>query len=173
MGANMIIRFEKLGEKHKKPVMEIYNYYVKTSTAAFPETPQPEDMFERFLNAAKGYPAYAVIEGEEDKVIAFCMIHAYYPHTSFAATAALTYFIHSDFVGKGIGSQCLEKLEAEAIQMGITNLVADISSENEGSINFHRQHGFKMVGELNGIGNKFGRDFGIVLMQKKLSAKYE
>ena len=63
---------------------------------------------------------------------------------------------------------CLDKLEKEAAKQGISNLIADISSENYGSINFHKKHEFSVVGELNEIGRKLDRNFSIVLMQKKI-----
>ncbi|MFR5543872.1 MAG: hypothetical protein ACLTHJ_00065 [Intestinibacter bartlettii] len=33
----MNISFEKMGNEHQKPVMEIFNYYITTFTAALPE----------------------------------------------------------------------------------------------------------------------------------------
>lgn len=51
--------------------------------------------------------------------------------------------------------------------MGITDLVAEISSENYGSIAFHKKHGFYIAGELKNIGMKVNRKFGIMYMQKK------
>ena len=52
--------------------------------------------------------------------------------------------------------------------MGIKNIVAEVSSENEQSIEFHKKHGVVVAGELIDIGEKFGRSFGVVYMQKRL-----
>ena len=52
--------------------------------------------------------------------------------------------------------------------MGIKNLLAEVSSENNGSLSFHKKHGFEVVGELKNIGTKFNRKFGIVYMQKTI-----
>lgn len=52
--------------------------------------------------------------------------------------------------------------------MGIKHLVASISSENEASIHFHSNCGFRRAGELSDIGEKLGRGFGVVLMQKDI-----
>lgn len=163
----MHIKFEELSEIHQIPVIDIYNYYVKTGTAAFPSEPIPYESFYRFLNIAESYPAYAVIY-ENTTVIGFCMLSEYLPHSTFHMTASLTYFLSPEYTGKGIGSMCIKKLEEEAKKRNIKNLISDISSENPGSINFHKKHGFAVIGELKGIANKFDRDFSLVLMQKKL-----
>ncbi len=52
--------------------------------------------------------------------------------------------------------------------MGIRHLIAEVSSENEGSLTFHQKHGFTVVGELKEIGYKLDRTFGVVLLQKTL-----
>ncbi|WP_411679767.1 N-acetyltransferase family protein [Clostridium thailandense] len=53
--------------------------------------------------------------------------------------------------------QCLLKLQEYASEMGITDLVAEISSENHGSIEFHKKYDFYIAGELKNIGIKFNR----------------
>lgn len=87
---------------------------------------------------------------------------------TFKSTVTITYFIANDYTRKGLGSECLKKLEQEAVEMGIKNIVAEVSSENEQSIEFHKKHGFVVAGELKDIGEKFGRSFGVVYMQKRL-----
>jgi phosphinothricin acetyltransferase len=165
----MNIKFEKMGFEYQTQIMEIYNYYVENSTAAFPESAVPEQFFAMLLEKAKGYPAYAVIDAETLEVAGFCMLSAYIPASTFRETAAVTYFIAKKYTGKGVGAQCLERLETEAMQMGIKQIVADVSTENKGSLTFHQRHGFEVCGTLKNIGNKLGRHFGIILLQKELN----
>lgn len=162
-----MITFEQLNSKHQNSVMKIYNYYVETTTSAFPSQPMPEEYFKVFLNMTEGkYPAYAVMDG--DQVAGFCMLTAYHPAKTFSKTASVTYFIDKTYTGKGIGKQCLTKLIEDAKQIGICHLISDISTENTGSINFHEKNGFRKIGEFEGIGEKLGRSFGLVLMQKDI-----
>lgn len=160
-----MITFEQLSTKHQNDVMKIYNYYVETTTSAFPSQPMPEAFFHVFLEMTEGkYPAYVVLDGEN--VAGFCMLTAYHSAQTFSKTASVTYFIDKEYTGKGIGKQCLEKLIEEAKKMGICHLISDISNENTGSINFHEKNGFRKVGEFEAIGEKLGRSFGLVLMQR-------
>ena len=56
----MNLSFEKLSLEHKYPVMEIYNYYIEHTFAAFPGTKLPSNFYEKILEDIKDYPAYAV-----------------------------------------------------------------------------------------------------------------
>ncbi|MDY2881113.1 MAG: GNAT family N-acetyltransferase [Romboutsia timonensis] len=88
--------------------------------------------------------------------------------STFKSTATITYFIAEDYTRKGLGSECLKKLEEDAVKMGIKNIIAEVSSENKQSIDFHKKHGFVVAGELKDIGEKFEHSFGVVYMQKRL-----
>ncbi|MGM9591599.1 MAG: GNAT family N-acetyltransferase [Oscillospiraceae bacterium] len=163
----MNLTFAALGTEHQSAVMEIFNYYVQTGTAAFPAQPLPEPFFAMLLKKSEGgYPAYAVLD--EEKVIGFCQLSPHSPFSSFSKTADCTYFLSPEYTGRGIGGQCLSRLIAEGRNMGIRHFVASISSENTASLRFHESQGFRRVGELSDIGEKLGRSFGVVLMQKDI-----
>lgn len=70
-----------------------------------------------------------MVDASAGNVVGFCWLSAM-PCGKFRKTAKITSFIARDHVGKGIGKQCLDQLEADARQMGIENIIAEISSEN-------------------------------------------
>ena len=43
----MNLSFEKLSMEHKYPVMEIYNYYIEHTFAAFPGNKLPSNFYEK------------------------------------------------------------------------------------------------------------------------------
>ena len=165
----MNIVFENMCEKHRTGIMKIFNYYVENGTAAFPAKALPEQFYGMLLKKSEGYPAYALVDTDKDTVIGFCQLSPYHPFSSFMKTACLTYFIDPEYTGQGLGSDCFARLARDARQMQIEHLIAEVSSENEGSISFHKKHGFAAVGELPNIGEKLGRRFGIIYMQKDIS----
>lgn len=164
----MQIIFEKMGIEHQESIMKVFNYYIETSTAAFPASALPEEFYFKLMEMTKGYPAYTIVNSETHEVLGFCMLRAYNPFSSFNETAEISYFISKEHVGKGIGEQCLKKLESEAKQMGIKHIIAEISSENQQSLGFHNKCGFRTCGSLKNIGKKFERSFDVVYMQKEL-----
>jgi len=52
--------------------------------------------------------------------------------------------------------------------MGITTILASISSLNEGSLAFHQKNGFRECGRFRDIGVKKGRSFDGIWMQRVL-----
>ncbi|WP_312045238.1 GNAT family N-acetyltransferase [Anaerotignum sp.] len=164
----MNIVFEKLGMEHQKPVMEIFNYYVATGTSAFPPTPLPEQFYPMLMKRSEGLCAYAVVDADANRTVGFCSLSPFQPFSTFQGTANISYFIAEDYTAKGIGAKCLSLLEQDSKVLGVHHFIAEISSENQPSIQFHKKNGFLQVGEFKRIGEKFGREFNIVLMQKML-----
>ena len=162
----MNLQFDVMTKEYSKEVMDIFNYYVENSFAAYPETTLPYDFFNKFIELTKGYPAFVIKNKTNKKVVGFCFLHAYHPFSVFRETAEITYFLEKDEVGKGIGRQALQKLEEEAKKMGINKLLANISSENSYSIEFHKKNGFIECGRFHHIGRKKNRHFDVVWMEK-------
>lgn len=164
----MGIVFEGLDERHQKDVMGILNDYIAEGTAAFPRDVLPEPFFDMIKKRSEGLSAYVLLEEEQNKVIGFCALNPYSPFSTFKGTAMVSYFIGKESTGKGLGTMCLQRLEEDAKRLGVRHLIAEISDENRGSLRFHENHGFRQVGALEGIGEKLGRVFGVILMQKTL-----
>jgi len=162
---NVII--ESLTKDSQKEIIDIFNYYVENSFAAYPEHKLPYEAFNHFLKMCEGYPAI-IAKDEQGNVLGFGMLRSYNPFPTFSQTAEITYFIKPGYTSKGLGKKILDFLVGKAIEKGITSILASISSLNDGSINFHKKNGFVECGRLRGIGNKMGKRFDVVYMQKML-----
>ncbi|MBP8082427.1 MAG: N-acetyltransferase [Spirochaetes bacterium] len=162
----MNVRFERLSESHTVDVMDIFNYYAENEFSAFAEGRMPDKFFAMMLNSVINYPAYAVYENS--LLAGFGFLHSYSPMGIFKKTASITYFLHPSFTRKGIGSTVLEKLIEDAAAAGIENIMAEIASENQVSINFHKKHNFVECGRFQSIAEKFDKKFDIIWMQRKI-----
>ena len=95
----MNLSFEKLSMEHKYPVMEIYNYYIEHTFAAFPGNKLPSNFYEKILDDIKDYPAYAV--KLDDKVVGFCYLCSYKNYKTLKETAEVGWMlVNSFFVDK-------------------------------------------------------------------------
>lgn len=165
----MKIRYEQFTEKYGKDVIDIFNYYIENSFAAFPEQALPHVAFPVMQSLAKDYPAFILLDDDAgSKCVGFGFLKSYNPMPAFRFTAACTYFLHHTYTGKNLGSSVLARLESEALTKGIRTLLAEISSENPGSIEFHKQNGFTECGRFKGIGVKMNKTFDVIWMQKEL-----
>ncbi|MBN2734392.1 MAG: N-acetyltransferase [Methanomicrobiaceae archaeon] len=159
--------YQKISESDRKGVTDIFNYYIENSFAAYPEGKVPYEFFDNFLAIAAKYPSVSVRD-DKGEAAGFGMLRPHSPFPSFSHTADITYFIRPDSTGKGIGKKILEILENDGRKLGISVILAGISSKNPGSINFHSKNGFTKCGVFPDIGKKHGEFFSEVWMYKKI-----
>lgn len=143
-------------------VTDIFNYYVRESFAAYPDEPVGNRLFADKMKALK---LFYVLE-LEDKIAGFAYLDSYRHVNNFNHTGVLTYFLHPDYTGRGLGKVLMDKIIQEGRAAGITNYIAHISSHNKQSLDFHKKHGFEEAGRLRKIGKKFGEYFDVVWVQK-------
>ena len=148
-------------------IIDIFNYYVENSFAAYPEKKFPYQAFDMFLQMSDGFPTGS-IRDQNGRIVGFGMLRAHNPMQTFSRTAEVTYFIHPDHTGKGLGKMLLSSLEKGAIEKGIKNILANISSLNPRSIEFHQKNGFIECGRFKKVGKKNGEEFDTIWMQKLL-----
>lgn len=156
-----------LEEPDRTSVIDLFNYYVEHSDAAFPETRVPYESFDLMMQAARGYPTVAA-KSRNGSLAGFGMLRPYHPMPAFAHTAEITYFIRPEDTGKGLGTRMLQYLETEGKRRGISVILANISSRNEGSIRFHQREGFFECGRFRNVGKKRGIFFDTVWMEKQV-----
>lgn len=151
----------------REAIIDIFNYYIENSFAAFPESRLTYQAFDMFLQISKGFPT-GVIKDSDGKTFGFGMLRAHNPMPVFAHAAEISCFIDNGHTGKGIGRGLLEYLESEGRKKGIKTILACISSLNPGSIKFHRNNGFAECGRFRDVGTKKGQVFDTVWMQKMI-----
>ena len=157
----------QISNEDRKAIMDIFNHYVENSFAAYPENKLPYQAFDMFLQMSSGFPTGS-IRDQNGKIVGFGMLRTHNPMPTFSQTAEVTYFIHPDHTGVGLGKMLLSFLEKGAVEKGITNILANISSLNPRSIEFHQKNGFKECGRFRKVGKKNGQEFDTVWMQKML-----
>jgi L-amino acid N-acyltransferase YncA len=160
------IRFEKMGQGDREAVIDLFNYYIENSFAAYPEKKVPYGLFERFLSLTDGYPAVTVRDEDQgDRIVGFAFLRPYHPLSAFRRAAEITCFIAPGYTGQGIGSKILERIKGEARRKGIDTILANVSSLNESSLRFHERRGFAECGRFRRVAKKKGQDLDVVWMQ--------
>jgi L-amino acid N-acyltransferase YncA len=166
-GIFMSISLKSITKENQKAIMDIFNYYIEHSFAAYPEKRLPYEFFDKLLQMSLGYPAI-IAEDENGTVLGYGMLRAFNPLPTFSQTAEISYFLRPESTGKGIGQIMLEHLIQKGKQEGLISILASISSLNEGSIRFHKKNGFLECGRFKNICLKLGKLFDVVYMQKML-----
>lgn len=160
MATGMHIR--EMQESDRDAVMRIFNHYAETGYAAYPDGPLPVQFFPHLK---EGAISAIVLEGDGG-IAGFGLLKPFFPFPAFKKTGMVTYFVDPGRTGKGLGTRLFLRLLDDAKKNGLKVLLANISSRNEGSIRFHARHGFAVAGTLAGVGEKFGKPFDVVWMQR-------
>lgn len=147
-------------------IIAILNHYIIHSMAAYPSTPIPPQAWERFKSMCRPECLWAM--EMDGAVIGFGMLKWYMGQGSFDHSADVGYFILPEYVGKGLGKKFLLHMEQEARQMGITVMVANVSSQNPASLRFQQAMGYAECGRIPAVGIKHGQTFDIVWFYKNL-----
>ena len=167
MSTSTDLKFTPLSESDGDEVIRIFNYYIEHSDAAFFDDPVPLVFYGQIMTLVGDYPSVAVRDADTT-LVGFGMLRPHSPVPAFRHTAQIAYFVRPDRTGRGIGRKMLTYLEEEGRNAGISCILAEISSQNEGSIRFHLKNGFRECGRFVRVGKKGGRFFDTVWMQKEI-----
>lgn len=162
-----MIEFKDVNENDYAAILNVYNYYIKNSTATF----HMHELSEQEIKASlpknhKVYKTYTIWFNSE--FCGYCYINYWKPRHAYDLSVELTLYIKPEFQGKGIGRQTLEFLEQTSKQKGLKNLLGVITLENTASIKLFEKMGYEKVGHLKNIGEKFGRVLDVVTYQKQI-----
>jgi L-amino acid N-acyltransferase YncA len=150
-------------------ITAIYNALLETTTHEWTEELHTVDERAEWLasqNAAR-FPALVAIDSGE--VVGWATYGDFRDSVrwpGYRFTVEHSIHVREDHWGRGVGRLLIDALIERARQAGKHVMVAGIDADNTGSIRFHERLGFVEVGRMPGIGEKFGRRLGLVLMQR-------
>jgi len=160
-------KIRRVKEDDRGAVAGVFNYFVENSFAAYPDKKVGPEIFDLLKNMSRG-GAFYVAETPGKEVVGFALLRHHQIAEAFKKAGEITYFILPEHERRGLGARFMEIVSEDARAAGVETLLANISSLNEVSLNFHLKHGFKECGRFVRIGQKFGRDFDVIWMQKFL-----
>ena len=141
------------------PVMlDIYNDEVLHGSATFDVT--PKTLKERQVwFGAHTWPARPLLVATDGNcVLGYASLSDYKPKEAYAGTAEISVYVARDARGRRIGRQLVEALiEHAKREPSLHVLVSIVCAENAASLALHRKLGFREVGTLHAVGQKFGR----------------
>lgn len=142
-------------------VAELYNWYVRHSTATFQYAPATvEEMRANIAGVLDGAP-FLVAETASGRLAGYACAHPYHAREAYAWSVETTIYCSPDFVGQGVGRRLYAPLLALLREQGYCRAAALLARPNPESEAFHRAMGFRKVGCEPQAGFKFGRWLGV------------
>ncbi len=161
----MEIKLRNYQTSDTEQIVTVLNYYIANSTALYDyharSVEQQQAIFEEKLQ--KGFPV--IVAEIDSKIVGFGYYSEFRFREAYKFTVEHSVYVAPDEHGKGIGKIVLQDLIALAKQQKLHTMVAVIDSENQGSIAFHEQFGFEIVGNIRESGFKFERWLHSIIMQ--------
>lgn len=151
-------------------IHEIYAHSVINETASWEYEPPPEhEMINRFKTIkAANYPYLVALKGQ--KILGFAYVGLFRGREGWRFVCENSVYVHQDARGLGIAKSLMVYLIQECKKRGLKTIMAVIGdSENKASIALHNSLGFKQIGVLEKVGEKFGKILDSVFMQLDIS----
>lgn len=146
-------------------ILEIINHQILNSTSIYDY--EPHDFEEQKLwFEQKSEQNFPIIVAEYENIpIGYATYGSFREKIGYRYTVEHSVYIAEGFTGKGVGNLLLAELILLAKKQGLHNMIGVIDLENQGSIYFHKKHGFEIAGTIKESGYKFDRWLDSVYMQ--------
>jgi len=161
------INFWEAKETDLNKLLDIYNFYLRNTTATFDYDEIDMDEFRSRISFQHGSCKTYLIKAQ-GKLAGFCFLTQFKNKPAFDRTAEIGIYLSPAFTRKGIGKAAVEFLENYARGTGIKVIISNISGENEASIKLFAEMNYIKCGHFREIGEKFGRILDVVYYQKIL-----
>jgi L-amino acid N-acyltransferase YncA len=150
-------------------VFAIYDYEVLHGTATFDTEVYDSGARARWMkrHASARYPAL-VAQSADGVVLGWATLSPYSDRRAYARVSESSVYVHRGHQGRGIGRALLVSLIATAKEVGLSVLLARVTSESAVSLALHEAVGFQRVGTMRRVGEKFGRILDVVLLELHL-----
>ena len=161
------------GVEDAAALLDIYSYYVKNTAVSYEyEVPSLEEFTARVANTLKNYP-YLIAE-VDGTIAGYIYAGRLGVRKAYDWSAETSVYIHRDYHRMGIGRLLYEKLEDYLRRQNVTNVyagAADPVDDNDpyltrNSEHFHEALGYRVIARFNSCGNKFGRWYNLIKMEK-------
>lgn len=149
-------------------LLTIHNEAVRETSAIWDET--EVDLADRAAwlgdRLAAGLP---VLVAEVDGVVAgYASYGPWRPKSGYRHTVENSLYVLASHHGRGLASALFDALLVRARHDGLHRMVAMIESSNTISIDLHARRGFRVVGQMPQVGQKFGHWLDLTIMQLDL-----
>jgi L-amino acid N-acyltransferase len=164
-----IMAIREATEADLAAIDDIYNHYVRTSTATFQIRPnEPADRRAWFEGRGPEHPVLVFEEQPGGPVTGWASLNRYSAREAYARTVDVSVYVRHDRHRRGIGRALLGDLVTRARALGHHAVLAMVAADQDASLALHRGCGFRDVGRLHEVGFKLGRWLDVVVLDQLL-----
>jgi L-amino acid N-acyltransferase YncA len=143
-------------------VLEIYRMGLETRNATF-ETKVPtwQEWNSKHLIHSR------IVSDENGIVRGWAALTPFSTRDVYRGVAEVSVYVASNFRGRKIGSELMEKIIISSEQNGIWTLVSSVFPENEATLKLHSKFGFRIIGKRERIAQLDGKWRDTILLERR------
>lgn len=150
-------------------IAAIREHYVLNSHSTFDTVPPTHDEVREWMGQFSEVTPFQLLVAIQDGVLlGYAATLRYRPKPAFDGTVELSVYLAPDMRSRGVGSALYAELFARSERHGTRNYLAGVALPNEGSLAFHRRHGFVEVGTFVDYARKWGRPISSTWLQRRV-----
>lgn len=149
-------------------MLAIYAPYVENTTYSFEYTVPTLEEFTRRYDAYTTQFPWLIWE-EQGQILGYAYASAPFERAAYRWCAESSVYLRPEACRKGIGRKLYWVLERLLQMQGYRVNYALITSENQGSLDFHTAMGYKFLANMADQGYKHGRWLGVIWLEKVLN----
>jgi L-amino acid N-acyltransferase YncA len=149
-------------------MLAIYSHHIQRGLGQFDVEPlRADDIKRRRKNMLNRRLPHLVAE-LDGTVVGYAYAVPFRKRPAYRYAVKNSIYVHADHLHAGVGRKLLPALIEACAGAGFRQMIAYIDAGNVPSLCLHNAFGFARVGELKGVGFKYGRWTDTVLMQRPL-----
>lgn len=167
MSSYVIRRAEK---RDAKAVHDIYGYYVENTALTFStKNPSVREYKRKIRKTERLYPFLVAEAARNGQILGFVYGGVFRPHEAYRWIVESTIYLSPSSSKRcGIGRALYETFFKALAFQGFRSVFAVVTSENSGSIAFHKALDFTEVSNFSDIGCKHGKWYGVTYLRHDL-----
>jgi L-amino acid N-acyltransferase len=146
-------------------ILTIYNHAVEHTTAVFEYRAHTIDMRRAWFLAKQQARLPVFVATEDDRVVGFSTYGPFRAWPAYKYSVELSVYVDVAARRRGIGSDLVRAVVADARSGNLHVLLAGITADNETSLRLHERLGFREVAHIPQVGYKFGRWLDLKFLQ--------
>jgi len=155
-------------DEDMRPMLDIYNDAVRTTTAVWNETARTEQEQLEWLQTKRSQSLPVLVAEEQGQLLGFSTYGPFRAWYGYRFTVENSIYVHRDYRRRGVARELLNGLISRARAQKLHTMIAGIEAENLASLQLHEAVGFMKAAHLHEVGYKFNRWLDLVLMELRL-----
>lgn len=153
-----------------KPLLDIYNHYIREAPATFDITPKTFEERQQWLEQfAETGPHQCLVAERAEQTLGWACSSMFKSRAAYATSIETSVYLAQNETGQGLGHRLYKALFAAIADEDIHRAFAGIVPPNPGSVALHRSVGFELVGTFSDAGRKFEQYWDVDWYEKRLT----